>query len=60
VTIDPDHRVVVSRRIREEFENGREYYRFDGRRLVNLPSADERPDRSFLEWHNENVFEARA
>lgn len=60
VTIDPDHRVVLSRRIREEFENGREYYRFDGQRLVNLPSNDEQPDRSFLEWHNEHVFEAGA
>lgn len=58
LTIDPDHRVVVSRRIREEFENGREYYRFDGRRLANLPRPDERPERSFLAWHNENVFEA--
>jgi putative restriction endonuclease len=58
LTIDPDHRVVVSRRIREEFENGREYYRFDGQRLANLPRRDERPERSFLVWHNEKVFEA--
>lgn len=58
LTVDPDdHRVVISRRIREEFENGREYYRFDGQRLANLPARDERPDRSFLAWHNENVFE---
>jgi len=57
VTVDPDHRVVVSRRIREEFENGREYYRFDGQRLVNLPRREERPERSFLAWHIDNVFE---
>jgi len=56
--IDPDGRVVVSRRIREEFENGREYYRFDGRPLANLPGPEEAPDASFLAWHNENVFEA--
>jgi len=58
VTVDPDFRVVVSGRIREEFENGREYYRYDGQRLSNLPSRDEMPERSFLTWHNENVFEA--
>lgn len=59
LTVDPDHRVVVSRRIREEFENGREYYRFDGQRLVNLPGREERPESDFLAWHNANVFEAR-
>jgi len=30
VTIDPsDRRVVVSKRIKEKFENGREYYRLN-------------------------------
>src|SRR5690606_4188260 len=30
LTITTDHKVLVSRRIKEEFENGREYYRFHG------------------------------
>ncbi|MDZ7802336.1 MAG: HNH endonuclease [Trueperaceae bacterium] len=61
LTVDPQHRVHVSRRIREEFENGREYYRFDGAPLANLPRpAGERPERTYLTWHNEHVFEAGA
>lgn len=59
MTVDPRHRVLVSSRIREEFENGREYYRFDGQQLANLPRPrGERPEESFLAWHNEHVFEA--
>lgn len=57
VTVDPDLRVVVSSRIREEFQNGREYYRFDGRPLSNLPNRADMPSPEFLVWHNENVFE---
>ena len=30
VTVTPDHRVEVSRRLREEFENGRSYYPYQG------------------------------
>jgi putative restriction endonuclease len=42
VTVNPDdHRVVMSRRIREEFENGRDYYALDGQMLrpPNDPNA---------------------
>ncbi|MCC7411920.1 MAG: HNH endonuclease [Gammaproteobacteria bacterium] len=57
VTVDPDLRFVVSRRVREEFENGREYYRFHGAALANLPDRDtEHPSRAFLVWHNERVY----
>jgi putative restriction endonuclease len=43
----------VSRRIREEFENGRDYYALDGQRLAVLPSDETaRPAREFLEWHH--------
>lgn len=52
-TIDRDFSFVVSRRVREEFENGREYYRFHGRPLSNLPDTpNERPSEAFLDWHN--------
>ena len=56
VTISSDYRFEVSRRIREEFENGRDYYAMNGRPL-NLP-LDKRihPNHEFLDWHNNNVF----
>lgn len=56
ITITPSNQVEVSRRIKEEFENGRDYYRLQGIqiRLPNKPS--DRPSRDFLEWHNSNVY----
>jgi putative restriction endonuclease len=57
ITLTEDLRVEVSKRIREEFENGHEYYAYHGRRLASLPaSEDERPDIDFLRWHNEHTF----
>jgi putative restriction endonuclease len=54
LTITPDLRVAVSRRIREEFENGREYYRLHGHELAQLPDAEkDRPGKAYLQWHNE-------
>jgi putative restriction endonuclease len=59
VTVTTDLRVDVSSSIREEFNNGIEYYRLRGQRLVQLPeSVQERPRREYLEWHQENVFRA--
>ncbi|MDP1580072.1 MAG: HNH endonuclease [Candidatus Didemnitutus sp.] len=53
LTVTLDYRVEVSRRIREEFENGRHYYDLHGKRLAMIPSAeDSRPAREFLEWHH--------
>ena len=56
VTVAEDHRVVVSDRIREEFENGREYYRYRDKPLFVPGGAEERPSQEFLRWHNEHVF----
>jgi putative restriction endonuclease len=61
VTVTPDLRVQVSKRIREKFENGRAYYAYDDKLLANLPgSATDRPDAEFLRWHNKNRFELWA
>jgi putative restriction endonuclease len=53
LTISPgDYRVKVSRRIKEEFQNGRHYYALDNQPLEVLPDqANARPAREFLEWH---------
>ena len=55
VTVTPDHEFVASRRIREDFENGRHYYDMQGE--IEVPgSAVHRPDPALLAWHNENCF----
>ena len=57
LTITPDHRVNVSKSIRERFANGREYYRMHGNPLASLPANPaEQPCPVYLEWHNENRF----
>jgi len=56
VTITPDHRFEVSRRLREEWDNGRSYYELHGRKVRVPARADERPDSRLLAWHNEGVY----
>jgi putative restriction endonuclease len=60
VTVTPDHRFVVSRRLAEEWENGRAYYAMEGRSIALPTRAADRPDPELLRWHNENVFERPA
>lgn len=57
VTIDPkDRRLIVSRKIREEFENGRDYYALEGRQMW-IPTDDNAvPSYGNLLYHAENVF----
>lgn len=56
LTVTPELRVRVSPRIREEFENGRDYYALDAR-PIRLPSRTySPPEREFLEWHGAMVF----
>lgn len=57
MTIDPnDRRIVVSTRIKEEFENGRDYYKLHGQ-LLREPSFEwARPLQENLEYHSAVVF----
>ena len=56
VTVTSDHRFEVSRRVREEFENGRDYYALQGNRISVPPAPLSQPSPDFLAWHNEHVF----
>lgn len=56
VTVTPDLRFEVSRRIRDDYENGRHYYALAGTRVAAPTSRDAPPDRAGLEWHNAQVF----
>jgi putative restriction endonuclease len=56
VTISSDHHFEVSKRIKEEFENGRDYYAMHGKSL-HLPLKETlRPTSEYINWHNQNVF----
>lgn len=59
VTVTPDLRLEVSRRLRAEWQNGREYYAHHGQPLRIQPvDPINRPNAEFLAWHNENRFRA--
>jgi len=56
VTVTPDFDFEVSRRIKEEFDNGRHYYALHGQKISAPPDAAQRPDPAALRWHNEHRF----
>lgn len=57
ITVTPDLHVEVSRRIKEEFSNGREYYQHHGEKLVVCPGERyQQPSVDYLRWHNETRY----
>jgi putative restriction endonuclease len=57
VTIDPsERRIVVSRKIREEFENGRDYYRLNGEKLATPGDLLAVPSIENLTFHAQHIF----
>ena len=57
ITVTNDYHIEVSKRLREDYGNGKDYYKYHGQKLVVLPDqVQQTPDYKFLEWHNENVY----
>jgi len=56
VTITPDHRFEASRRLKTEFQNGREYFALHGQQILLPSQLEARPSREYLSWHNEHCF----
>jgi len=57
ITITSDLRVEVSRHLKEDFSNGRDYYAMHGRPLIVLPhQIQDKPAHEFVEWHNGKIF----
>jgi putative restriction endonuclease len=56
MTVTPGLALEVSRRIREEFENGRDYYRLHGNLIRPPANPLHRPSVEYLKWHNQNVY----
>jgi len=56
LTVTPDHKIEVSRRIKEDWQNGRDYYALAGRTLRPPGRGYPAPAREFLAWHNEARF----
>ncbi len=57
LTITKDHILEVSHRLREDYGNGKDYYKYNGSRLLITPENKlQAPSPEFLTWHNEHVY----
>jgi len=56
VTVTPDYKFRVSRRLKDDFDNGEYYRQFQGGKLWLPPGAEDKPQREFLEWHGDTIF----
>lgn len=58
LTITSDFHVEVSKRIKKEYENGREYYAMHGKELILPTNSSFHPSREYIEWHNKYIYAA--
>jgi putative restriction endonuclease len=56
VTISPQQRFEVSRRLREDYSNGRSYYPLHGASVHVPVGIAEQPALEHVRWHNEHVY----
>ena len=56
LTVDERYRLRVSRRLKDEYDNGEPYYPLAGREIWQPRSREERVDPRYLEWHRDVVF----
>ena len=56
VTVDQDQRFVVSRRLKEDFNNGKHYYALHGEGVRRPRDETASPSSNSLKWHRENRF----
>lgn len=57
LTVTGDLHIEISRRIKEDYGNGREYYALHGKELAVIPEyQQDKPSLEYLKWHNDNVF----
>ena len=56
VTLTPELRLEVSRRLKDEFDNGRTYYELAGQTVQIPAAAGAHASPDALRWHAEHVF----
>ena len=56
--VDPSFRLQVSPRLRADFGNGKQFYERAGEVIALPERRADRPQREFLEWHLDTVFQA--
>lgn len=56
VTVTGDYIFNVGDKLRDEFQNGRSYYRLSGSKISIPKNEFLRPNKEFLDWHSHEVF----
>ena len=56
VTVIPENHFEVSRKVREDFHNGRDYYALHGKKIWTPSDTGFQPNKDHLAWHNEKIF----
>jgi putative restriction endonuclease len=56
VTVTPNLRFEVSRRIKEEYENAKDYYALHGQPISVPTRPEQQPHTNALSWHNEHCY----
>ena len=56
VTVSPTGHFEVSRRLKEDWENGTIYYERHGSRIATPRDPSWLPDEHNLRWHNDHVY----
>ena len=56
VTVTRDYKFRASRKLRDDFDNGEEYFRLQGNTIWLPKNSDFKPNREFLEWHSDTLF----
>jgi putative restriction endonuclease len=57
VTVTPNYKFVVGDRLQAEFNNGRSYYSLNGSSIRRPDRADWVPNRDYLDWHRQEIFQ---
>jgi putative restriction endonuclease len=58
ISVTPAMEILVSKRLRAEFNNGEEYVAMNGALLRTPIRKEDRPNPDFLDWHNQHRFVA--
>lgn len=57
ITVNDDMKIEVSKRLNQDYGNGKVYYDYHGKELINLPDdKSDYPQRDYIRWHNEKVY----
>ena len=56
ISVTPERKVLVSRKLKDDFDNGEPYLPLAGYQ-IHVPDGEaEQPAKEFLEWHVDSVF----